>query len=163
MSTRLLPGQILPTAQAVCSSSPQAQHLACAGCELLRALSALSTWSACKSTGQEPEHSVTPVTVQISYLCSTLSAAQPTSSCILASKTWLISHPSQLSWSCKIWYQGQQNLAPHVRPHVNMHKVLDRPAQEALYTLKLEQKQGQTGRVCRSPELNQTEMPGTMH
>lgn len=51
---------------------------------------------------------------------SILSWAQSASSCILASKTWLVSHPSQLSCSCKIWHQGQQNLAPHMRPHMNI-------------------------------------------
>lgn len=55
-----------------------------------------------------------------SLISQALSWAQPASSCILASKTWLVSHPSQLSCSCKIWYQGQQNLAPHVRPHMNI-------------------------------------------
>lgn len=44
-----------------------------------------------------------------------------------------------------------------------LYKVLDRAVPETLDTIKLEQKQGQTGRVCRNPRLNQTEMSGTMH
>lgn len=62
--------------------------------------------------GQEQKHSITLVIMQISYLSSTLSEAQPTSSRILALKTHLISHPSQWSCSCKIRYEGQLSQAP---------------------------------------------------